>query len=68
MPIRIGRVEIVMRILVCDGLEKAGVDKLRSAPGVSVDEQPSINGDELTRIIGGYDALIVRSKSRLPPI
>jgi D-3-phosphoglycerate dehydrogenase / 2-oxoglutarate reductase len=65
MPIRIGRVEIVMRILVCDGLEKAGVDKLRSAPGVSVDEQPSINGDELARIIGGYDALIVRSKSRV---
>ena len=28
-----------MRILVCDGLEKTGVDKLRSASGVTVDEQ-----------------------------
>ena len=54
-----------MRILVCDGLEKTGVDKLRSAGGVTVDEQPSIDGDELARIIGVYDALIVRSKSRV---
>ncbi|MEK6288691.1 MAG: phosphoglycerate dehydrogenase [Acidobacteriota bacterium] len=52
-----------MRILVCDGLEKSGVDKLRSASGMTVDEQPSISGDELARIIGGYDALIVRSKT-----
>jgi D-3-phosphoglycerate dehydrogenase len=54
-----------MRILVCDGLEKTGVDKLRSASGVTVDEEPSIDGDELARIIGGYDALIVRSQSRV---
>jgi len=54
-----------MRILVCDGLEKTGVDKLRSASGVTVDEEPSIDGDELARIIGVYDALIVRSKSRV---
>ncbi len=54
-----------MRILVCDGLEKTGVDRLRSASGVTVDEQPSISGDELARIIGGYEALIVRSKSRV---
>ena len=54
-----------MRILVCDGLEKTGVDKLRSASGVTVDEQPSIGGDELARIIGGFEALIVRSKTRV---
>jgi len=54
-----------MRILVCDGLEKTGIDKLRSASGVTVDEQPSLNAEELARIIGGYEALIVRSKSRV---
>ena len=54
-----------MRILVCDGLEKSGVDKLRAAGGVTVDEQPSISGDQLAQIIGGYDALIVRSKTRV---
>src|SRR6185369_13453378 len=57
--------EILMRILVCDGLEQAGVDKLREASGVTVDEQPSINASELAAIIGGYDALIVRSKTRV---
>src|SRR5436190_23559507 len=54
-----------MRILVCDGLEKSGVDKLRAASGITVDEQPSISGDQLAQIIGGYDALIVRSKTRV---
>src|SRR5262245_24661833 len=54
-----------MRILVCDGLEKSGVDKLRSASGFMVDEQPAIDGAGLARIIGDYDALIVRSKTRV---
>ncbi|HEY3135630.1 MAG TPA: phosphoglycerate dehydrogenase [Blastocatellia bacterium] len=54
-----------MRILVCDGLEKTGVEKLRSASGVTVDERPSIGGDELAQIIGDYDALIVRSKTKV---
>jgi len=54
-----------MRILVCDGLEQAGVEKLREASGVTVDEQPSINATELAALIGGYDALIVRSKTRV---
>ena len=54
-----------MRILVCDGLEKTGVDKLRSASGVTVDEQPSITSGDLARIIGSYEALIVRSKTRV---
>ncbi|MFY9573017.1 MAG: phosphoglycerate dehydrogenase, partial [Blastocatellia bacterium] len=54
-----------MRILVCDGLEKNGVDKLLSASGVIVDERPSISGDELAQLIGGYEALIVRSKTRV---
>ena len=54
-----------MRILVCDGLEKTGVDKLKAASGVIVDEQPSISADDLARIIGGYEALIVRSKTRV---
>ena len=54
-----------MRILVCDGLEKSGVDKLRSASGLTVDERPDISPDELARVIGDYDVLIVRSKSQV---
>src|SRR5262245_60838098 len=55
----------IMRILVCDGLEKTGVDRLRSTAGVTVDEKPSIGADELISIIGNYEALIVRSKTRV---
>src|SRR2546423_12176049 len=54
-----------MRILVCDGLEKTGVDILRAASGVQVDERPAIDKDELAEIIGEYDGLIVRSKTRV---
>ncbi|HYL97527.1 MAG TPA: phosphoglycerate dehydrogenase [Blastocatellia bacterium] len=54
-----------MRILVCDGLEKSGVDKLRAASGIAVDERPDLSGDELIRVIGDYDGLVVRSKSQV---
>jgi D-3-phosphoglycerate dehydrogenase / 2-oxoglutarate reductase len=54
-----------MRILVCDGLEKAGVEILRRAFGVIVDERPSMDVEELNRFIADYDALIVRSKTRV---
>jgi D-3-phosphoglycerate dehydrogenase len=54
-----------MRILICDGLEKAGVDILKAAAGVTVDERPKLSADELAGIIAEYDALIVRSKTRV---
>ncbi|HXG66975.1 MAG TPA: phosphoglycerate dehydrogenase, partial [Blastocatellia bacterium] len=54
-----------MKILVCDGLEQAGVDRLRTATGGTVNEQPSISAAELKEIIGDYDALIVRSKTKV---
>ena len=54
-----------MRILVCDGLEKTGVDTLTSAAGITVDERPSLSSSELASIIGDYDGLIIRSKTRV---
>lgn len=54
-----------MKILVCDGLEKTGVELLRAAPGLDVDERPGVKPDELDQIIGDYDALIVRSKTQV---
>ena len=55
----------LMRILVCDGLEKTGVEILRAASGVNVDERPAIDKNELAEIIGEYDGLIVRSKTKV---
>ncbi|HWP42378.1 MAG TPA: phosphoglycerate dehydrogenase [Blastocatellia bacterium] len=54
-----------MRILVCDGLEKTGVEILRAAAGISVDERSSISEGELAEIIAGYEGLIVRSKTKV---
>jgi D-3-phosphoglycerate dehydrogenase / 2-oxoglutarate reductase len=54
-----------MRILVCDGLEKTGVEILRAAHGIAVDERPSIDKFELAEIIGDYEGLIVRSKTKV---
>src|SRR5205085_10064822 len=55
----------LMRILVCDGLEKAGVAILSATQGVTVDERPAIDKFELAEIIGEYDGLIVRSKTKV---
>ena len=54
-----------MRVLVCDGLEKTGVEILRAVSGIEVDERPALAADELKSIISDYDALIVRSKTRV---
>lgn len=54
-----------MRVLACDGLESTGVEILRQAAGVRVDERPAVGVEELRQIIGDYDALIVRSKTKV---
>ena len=54
-----------MRILVCDGLEKTGVDILAAASGFAVDERPEIGAEELRQSVGEYDGLIVRSKTKV---
>jgi D-3-phosphoglycerate dehydrogenase / 2-oxoglutarate reductase len=54
-----------MKVLVCDGLEKTGVDILRRAASVTVEERPTISAGELEEIIGDYHGLIIRSKTRL---
>jgi D-3-phosphoglycerate dehydrogenase len=53
-----------MKILVCDGLENAGLDVLRAAE-LSLEVRPDLTHDELARLIPEYAGLIVRSKSRV---
>src|SRR5215831_12872360 len=53
-----------MKILVCDGFEKAGIDILQSAE-LSVEVRAEITHDELARLIPDYSGLIVRSKSQV---
>jgi len=52
------------RILVCDPMEAEGIQMLRRA-GLDVDEKPTISSNELLRVVGGYDALLIRSRTKV---
>ncbi len=55
----------VMRVLVSDPLGKAGMAELRKEKGIEVDERAGIPPEELKKIIGQYDAIIIRSGTRV---
>ncbi len=52
-----------MKILISDNLSARGIEVLRD--GFAVDFRPGLKPDELQRIIGDYDALIVRSETKV---
>ncbi|MEK6221964.1 MAG: hydroxyacid dehydrogenase, partial [Chloroflexota bacterium] len=51
------------KILVSDSLAENGKDLLRSS--ADLDDQPGISAEDLTEIIGNYDALIVRGRTQV---
>lgn len=53
-----------MKILVPEKIQKEALDQLRSR-GFEVDEKQGLSVDELSQIIGEYDALIVRSATKV---
>lgn len=53
-----------VKVLVCDPIHENGVELMREA-GFEVDLKTSISGDELAEIIGGYDAIVVRSRTKV---
>ena len=53
-----------MKILISDPVEKVCTDILE-AEGFTVDNKPGIKPDDLKSIIGGYDALVVRSGTQV---
>lgn len=53
-----------MRILISDNLEQSCLDIL-SHEGFEVDNKPGLPHDELTKIIHEYDALVVRSATKV---
>jgi D-3-phosphoglycerate dehydrogenase len=54
-----------MKVLISDTLCPVGVDILRAEPGIETSQQTGLKPDELIRIIGDYDALIVRSATQV---
>lgn len=54
------------RVLICDPIAADGIEMLRAA-GATVDVRTGLPHDELVAIAGDYDALIVRSETRVTP-
>lgn len=52
------------RVLVCDAIHQDGMKKLRES-GFIVDEKPTITKEELVKVVGDYDALVVRSRTKV---
>ncbi len=52
------------KILVCDPVHEEGIEKLKQA-GFKVDVNPTITPEQLTKIVSNYDALIVRSRTKV---
>jgi D-3-phosphoglycerate dehydrogenase len=53
------------KILLTDGLEENGKEILRKS--AEVVENPTISADELLGVVGDYDALIVRGRTKVTP-
>lgn len=53
------------RILISDKLGAAGLERLDQANDATYDHLPNLSKEELLAIIGDYDALIVRSGTRV---
>lgn len=55
----------MFKVLVSDPISDLGIQQLMDAPDVQVDKKTGLTEDELTAIIGEYDALLVRSQTRV---
>lgn len=54
-----------MKILVSDPLAKEGLDILRAEEGIEVVEKTGLSEDELAEAIKGFDAIIIRSGTKV---
>jgi len=53
-----------MKVLVCDPISATAVDRMRKCK-LEVDVRDTITADELMEIIPGYDAMVVRSRTKV---
>jgi len=53
-----------IKLLVCDPIHEVGIEKLKQA-GFEVNVKPSISPEELRSVVSNYDALIVRSRTKV---
>lgn len=53
-----------MKVLVCDSISSKAVERMRQA-GLQVDVNDKITPEELLQVIGGYEAMVVRSRTKV---
>ncbi len=54
-----------VRVLITDGFAKEGVEILKSQPSFEIDLRKSTTPEELSKIIGNYESIIIRSATTL---
>lgn len=54
-----------MKVLVSDNLGEIGIQMFKDAPGIEVDVKTGLAPEELKAIIGQYDALAIRSATKV---
>ena len=54
-----------MKILVCDPISDDAVKLLRQSTDVGFDYRPDISAAQLLEVVTNYDALIVRSRTKV---
>lgn len=54
-----------MKVLVSDNLGDIGIKMFQEEPGLDVDVKTGLEPDELKSIIGEYDALVIRSATKV---
>lgn len=53
------------KVLVTDGISSTGLKGLYNHPNFIIERQPTLPSEKLKKIIGEYDALIVRSQTKV---
>jgi D-3-phosphoglycerate dehydrogenase / 2-oxoglutarate reductase len=56
---------MIMKILICDGLDESGLSILRSTDGLEVDNPEQWSMERIAEKLPQYEAMIVRSRTRV---
>ncbi|HEY8530449.1 MAG TPA: phosphoglycerate dehydrogenase [Paenibacillaceae bacterium] len=55
----------MFKVLISDPISDQGISLLAEAPDVEIDKKTGLSEDELAAVIGDYDALLVRSQTKV---
>jgi len=56
---------MMAKVLVSDSLSKEGLEFLKQAKGIELDNRPGLNEEELAKALSGVEGLVIRSGSKV---